>query len=273
MDPVRETPIDELRAGVRSVKTALTKTRANQVQAGSVKEPAKKLVRAYFDRQRPQLQLRPLDDETLSGLDTWFQELLELTQRASLRKRYGQILKSLESELDGIELAFVARPTGSIVDKEGRLDGKESRIVETLSALVLSAGMSYEQACRDLRDVNRCSYRGAAAELREALREALDELAPDAEVQAQSGFKLEKGQTKPTMKQKVRYILTCRGGTKSTSETPENAVAVIEERVGALARSVYRRSSLSTHVGTTRPEVLRIKAYVDVVLGELLEIA
>ena len=47
---------------------------------------------------------------------------------------------------------------------------------------------------------------------------------------------------------------------------------VVEERVGALARSVYTRSSLSTHVGTTKQEVQQVKAYVDVVLSELLEI-
>jgi hypothetical protein len=219
------------------------------------------------------LQSRPLDDETLSGLDTWFQDLLELTQRASLRKRYAQTLKALESELNGIEVAFVSRCAGYIVTDQGALDGKEHRIAQTLSALVPSAGLSYEQACRDLRDAHRRSYRGAAAELREALREALDHLAPDAQVQAQKSFKLDKGQTKPTMKQKVRYILTSRGGAKSASEAPENAVEVIEDRVGALARSVYARSSASTHVGTSRQEVLRVKAYVDVVLGELLEIA
>ena len=267
------TPVDELRAGVRTVKATLGKTSANQVQADSVKNAAKKLVREYFDHQRAQLQSRPLDDETLSGLDTWFQELLELTQRASLRKRYGETLKALESELNGIEVAFVSGCAGSVGSDQGTLDGKERRIADTLSALVPSAGLSYEQACCDLRDANRRSYRGAAAELREALREALDHLAPDQEVRKQQGFKLQKDRAKPTMKQKVRYILTSRGASKSAAELPENAVGVIEERVGALARSVYTRSSLSTHVGTSRQEVLRVKAYADVVLSELLEIA
>ncbi|MCF7982345.1 MAG: hypothetical protein K9K86_10195 [Pseudomonadales bacterium] len=54
---------------------------------------------------------------------------------------------------------------------------------------------------------------------------------------------------------------------------PRDTVQVIEERVGALARSVYTRSSISTHVGTTKQEVQQVKAYVDVVLSELLEIA
>lgn len=75
------------------------------------------------------------------------------------------------------------------------------------------------------------------------------------------------------MKQKVRYILKSRGKNKTVSEAPEKAVEIVEEMVGALARSVYSRSSLSTHVGTTKQEVQQVKAYVDVVLGELLEIA
>ncbi len=75
------------------------------------------------------------------------------------------------------------------------------------------------------------------------------------------------------MKQKMRYILRSRGKNKTVSEAPEKAVEIVEEMVGALARSVYNRSSLSTHVGTTKQEVQQVKAYVDVVLGELLEIA
>ena len=124
-----------------------------------------------------------------------------------------------------------------------------------------------------MRDNTRYSYRGVAAELREALREVLEYLAPDKIVTSQENFKLEKDQKKPTMKQKVQYILKSRGKNKSQIEAPENAVAVVEEKVGALARSVYNRSSASTHVCTSKQEVQQIKAYVDVVLGELLEIA
>ena len=69
-----------------------------------------------------------------------------------------------------------------------KLDGKEQRIVATLTGLIESAGRSYEQACLDLRDNAKCSYRGAAAELRETLREVLDHLAPDKEVISQNKY-------------------------------------------------------------------------------------
>ena len=108
--------------------------------------------------------------------------------------------------------------------------------------------------------------------LREALREVLDHLASDKDVTARPGFKLEADQKKPTMKQKVRFILASRGEGKTQTAPAENSTSLVEERVGALARSVYDRSSLSTHVGTTKQEVQQVKAYVDVVLTELLEI-
>ena len=56
------------------------------------------------------------------------------------------------------------------------------------------------------------------------------------------------------------------------SMPPENAAAAVEDSVGSLARSVYDQGSLSTHVATTRREVLTFKGYADAVLADLLEI-
>ena len=39
-----------------------------------------------------------------------------------------------------------------------------------------------------------------------------------------------------------------------------------------MARSLYDRGSLATHVVTTRKEVRQLKLYVDALLAELLEI-
>ena len=245
----------------------LSRVRARQVQAASIKNSSKELVNGFFDQARISFTAHGLDDESMAGLDKWMQELLTHTQKASLKSSYSRTLKSIDQELNGIEVALVAPQSGA-----KHLDGKEERIASTLSGLVATAGQSYTQACIDLRDDSRHSYRGAAAEMREALREVLDHLAPDKDVAAQSGFKLEADQKKPTMKQKVRFILASRGKGKSQTAPAENSTGVVEERVGALARSVYDRSSLSTHVGTTKQEVQQVKAYVDVVLTELLVI-
>lgn len=265
-------PVEQLRTGLNRVKSSLSRSRAKQVQAKSIIDGSKAVVQDYFNAKRTELSQLGLDDESLGGLDALMQELLRLTQRSSLKSRYEQTLKQINQELNGVEVASLS-PEESENAPGDSLDGKERRIAGTLDGLVSSAGISYRQACLDLRGPERLSYRGAASELREALREALDHLAPDADVSGQPGFKLEKDQTKPTMKQKVRYILRSRGKNKTVSDAPERAVVVVEEMVGALARSVYNRSSLSTHVGTTKQEVQQVKAYVDVVLTELLEIA
>jgi hypothetical protein len=148
----------------------------------------------------------------------------------------------------------------------------DNLIFESLQEICPTAALAYDQALKDLDSTQRSSYRGPATDLREALRETLDSLAPDAEIQALPGYKLEQDAKRPTMKQKVRYILKKRGVGAGQLATPESAVEGVETIVGGLVRSVYSRSSASTHVSTDRPEVLRIHAWVRLVLCELLEI-
>jgi len=116
------------------------------------------------------------------------------------------------------------------------------------------------------------SYRGTACELREILRELLDHLAPDEGVMKAPGFKLEKDQKSPTMKQKARYILRSRRVPDNAAGTPENSISTIEDLVASLVRATHVRASISVHVASERDEVFRIKNYVDVVLRELLQI-
>jgi hypothetical protein len=116
------------------------------------------------------------------------------------------------------------------------------------------------------------SYRGTATEFRECLRETLDHLAPDSNVADQTWYRPEDGQKKPTMKQKVRYILTSRGRDKTQRESAEKMMGLIEELSGEVARAIYNRASLATHVQQSRSEVQKIKRYVDTVLFDLLEL-
>jgi len=148
----------------------------------------------------------------------------------------------------------------------------ETIIYETLLKLVPTAALSYKQALLDLAEENRISFRGVATEFREALRETLDHLAPDKDVMVQQNFKLEKDKKTPTMKQKVRFILRMRELPDNAIKPPEDAVEIVEERIASFARSVYERSSISTHVATQKGEVLQVKKYVSTVLAELLGI-
>ena len=65
---------------------------------------------------------------------------------------------------------------------------------------------------------DRISYKGTIAELREILREVLDYLAPDKEVIATPGFKLEKDRFTPTMKQRVRHVLRSRKKSEASTD-------------------------------------------------------
>jgi hypothetical protein len=132
--------------------------------------------------------------------------------------------------------------------------------------------LSYQQVLRDLADPDRITFRGPAAELRECLREVLDHLAPDVEVEKSPGFAFEDKQTKPTMKQKVRFILKARDVGKTSMETPEKAVETVETTVALLARSVHRLGSVATHVAQERQTVVQLKRYVDSVLLHMLEL-
>jgi hypothetical protein len=122
-----------------------------------------------------------------------------------------------------------------------------------------------------LESFERLSWRGPAADLREALRETLDYLAPDSEVESSVGYKQEPNVQGPTMKQKVRFILKNRGLSKALSSPAESATASVDEALGTFVRSVYARSSVSTHTPTDRMEVQRVLDLVRVVLAELLE--
>jgi hypothetical protein len=264
---------DGLRDSIKKLRTLLGQSTTKQVAAKGVKKAARTVVLEYFDKHRPKLVVAGLQEQDLSDLDSTLQDLLELSRKNALRATYVKTVKNAEKAANAIESLLLLKRACAASSPAIKLNDRERGFVDTLHALVPTAALSYEQACLDLSCSNRKSYRGAATELRESLRELLDHLAPDKEVMNQPSFNLEKNQTKPTMKQKTRFILRSRGKNKSVYDAPESAVGVIEDSVCSLARAVYNRSSLSTHMATTLKEVKQIKAYVDIVLSELLELS
>src|ERR1700681_2095065 len=146
----------------------------------------------------------------------------------------------------------------------------ERRILTTLEQMLPPTALSYEQVLQDIASGKRVSWRGTGTELREVLREVIDHLAPDADVMAAPNFKLERPLTRPTQRQKVRFILKARHRAVGVAEA---AVETVEEGIATLARSAYQRGSATTHASTDAAEVKRWKKYVDALLVELLEIA
>ena len=223
----------------------------------------------YFNDIRPLLLGHSLNEENCKDVDAKMQELITLCHKHGSVVKYKDLLRSLKKYLISIDTQLVSfSPTN---DSEFQTE-VDTRIILTLRALLPSAALSYEQALSDLQQPTRLSWRGPATDLREALREALDHLAPDADVTASTGYKQLPETNGPTMKQKVRYIMRNRGVTKAHSAPAEDASELIDEVIGRFVRSVYTRSSVSTHTPTDKDEVLQVLNFVRVVLSELLEV-
>jgi hypothetical protein len=231
-------------------------------------------VQYYFRQARPTLLSVGFSEESLGEIDFEMQEVLRLSNSNNRKAYYVDHLKRIETQRTALDTKREILLSRSVSHSPATTVRTivEQAILTTLHQVVPTAAMSYEQGCRDLGDSSRISFRGVAGEFRECLREVLDHLAPDKEVLAQQGFKLEEGQKKPTMKQKARFILRARGQPSTAVKVPEDAVSTVEDRFAGLARSVYERSSISSHVTTSKGEVVQIKMYVDTVLAELLEI-
>jgi hypothetical protein len=260
---------------LRRLQEAIGASAAINVNSEGTRLLARELVQGYFRDLRPELERLSLAADYLAVLDSAAQRLLELANGRNSKAYYLRVVRDLNRARPAIEAEHELRvgiagpPRAAQTAPE---TGLEAAIHRTLLALVPTAALSYQQALIDLRSTTRISFRGTAFELREALREVLDHLAPDAEVAKSEGFALEKDRLRPTMKQKAVFLLRSRGKPKSALGAPRDALERIEGSTGSLARSVYDRGSLTGHVASTRGEVLELKLYVESVLAELLEI-
>jgi hypothetical protein len=256
--------------------SALSRSKATNVNAAALRRAARNLVQSYFGEARIALQRLGTSEEHLHDFDVEMQRLIGLSTGLNSRVSYQKTLRALKSRRKQIETglefligAEVQTTATTAPLASGRI---EAAILKTLQTMLPNAAKSYEQVLVDLQEKSRKSYRGTAAELREAVRELLDHLAPDSEVMKAPGFKLEEGLDGPSMKQKVRFILRARRSTDPARQTAENAVQHLDDNIASLGRSVYTRGSVDVHTGRSREEILNFKMYADAVLGELLEI-
>jgi len=263
--------IRSLQSAVKAARLAVAETDAPRVARESTKKAVRLLVNGYFREQRPVLASKDVPEESLAAVDADVQGLLRLTQGRASKQAYLARLAHLRAQLNRIEVDAIST-TGQPAFSRLHADVRDERILATLDQMCPPAAASYRQGLTDLGDSSRLSWRGTATEFRESLREVLDHLAPDDKVRAQPGFRLEPKRDGPTMAQKTRFILASRGLSRTASRPAEDAVDVVEERVGSFVRSVYSRSARSTHGEPTHDEVQRIRSYVQVALGELLAV-
>jgi hypothetical protein len=251
------------------VRKELRAIKSSQVFSKIIREHLHRIASGYFSVVRPSLSAIEGISEELDQGDILFQELLSLSRKSPSKNKCLQLIKDAKALLVRLEGKAVSGATKIAL---GTRTASDSLIIDSLKEICPSAALAYEQALVDLESQDRLSYRGPATDLRESLRETLDTLAPDSDIEGTPGYKLEVDAKRPTMKQKVRYVLRNRGVGAGQLAAPDSAVQGIEEIVGGLVRSVYTRSSVSTHVATQRPEVLRVHAWVRLVLCELLEL-
>jgi len=259
--------VTSLIADVEKERTALNRVKNPQLHSAKARASLRGIVERYFNDVRPSID-EATAPQHVEGVDTAMQALLAMCHKKGSVQKYKDLLRQAKSHLIHLDSGIVA---GAGRQNSDDRNDQDIRIVTTLRVLLPGAALSYEQALLDLSAGDRLSWRGPATDLREALRETLDHLAPDADIQVSPGYKQEPNTNGPTMKQKVRYILRNRGQSRATAATTEDATAAIDEALGTFVRSVYTRSSASTHTPTDSREVMRLRDLVRVVLGELLE--
>jgi len=257
---------------IDAFSAVLSRYKARNVNASSERHEARDIVLEYFREVKPGLQRLGVTGEAVTGLESEMQRLIGLAAGKNGKPSYQKVLRNIRGKRKEIEtgLEFLIGPAAPAPQLE--IGGTEAAILSTLHTMLPSAAKSYEQVLLDIRDIGRVSYRGTAADLREVVREVLDHLAPDEVLMNSADFRLEQGQSGPTMKQKVRFILRARRAGDSTRQTAENSVQHLDENVASLGRAVYTRGATDVHTARPREEVLNFKGYADAVLGELLEI-
>ena len=255
-----------------ALQGAIRRSKAVNVNTKALRDDAKAVVQQYFRAARPDLRAIGISDDGLASLDAEAQTLLGLANGPNAKKSYISTLLRMRNAAATVEVERELRLGEQRVVSRTAPNAIEGAILRTLTDLAPSAAAPYQQALIDLSQADRVSYRGPAHELREALREALDRLAPDSDVEQAEWYSLEKDRTKPTQRQKMRYILTSRGLSARARKTPEDTVGLVDELTASVARGSYERTSVAAHVGFSKPEVLQLKMYVDTILAEILEI-
>ena len=267
--------IPELLSQLKGLASAIRRSRAINVNSKKIKEAAIAAGNHYFKECRAEAYRILADQNALAEMDEDWQQLIRLAHSNNAKISYLSLLKRLLKKATDLTVAthMSVPSTSAVSDTTISYSEAEDILLSTLDQLIPSAAQSYRQGLQDLRFTEeRLSYRGTACQVREALREILDHLAPDANVSKQPWFKQERDCNGPTMKQKVRYILTSRSKSKAERTSAEKSVDLIDGLCGEVARAVYSRASLSTHVQTTKHEVAQMKRYLDAVLFDILEI-
>lgn len=251
------------------VSRRIRKIQALHVNRAEDKDAVRSFVKSYFGELRVQFSGQH-EDAALAELDAQMQNLLRLAQNRTTPSDFKKCLLEIRHSVDALELQSV-QPVAKPAVKPP-IGDHHARLIASLHSVKPSAALAFEQGLIDLHQTDRKSWRGTTVEFREALRETLDALAPDDAVTSQPGYKQEPDTKGPTMKQKAIFIMRARRPKDPQVKAFGDAIDVVEELIGKFVRSVYTRSSVAVHVADSKEEAKKVRDYVALVLGELLEV-
>lgn len=275
MDPDQDAAWDALVASIGALH--IESQSATAPPEAAALEHGKSIARHYFREVRPQLRLLAVESRVLGELDHGLEGLFSFPDDHPDPESFAKALDSLADLIAKVSLAREYRLSDESFEQAAprlsAITDHEERIITTMESLVPSAAKAFLQAILDSADTTRVSYRGPANEFREALREVLDYLAPDADVMAQPGFECEAEEELPTRRQKVRYILKARKLTRPAARIPEYLVEQMDTKAAGIAATTYTLANVAAHIETERIELLRMRRYADLVLSELLEVS
>jgi hypothetical protein len=233
------TALERLSKGVTKLTSVVESVRSKLVPAEKVGGIAHSIANTYFGSIHGALQTVQHRANLAEEIEFVVSAILQLSNEPREKRAYLDQVKELRPYLQEAMIDVMkARGVRRLV-----LSDTERGILATLEKMLPTTASSYEQVLHDIAAGKRVSWRGTGSELREALREVMDHLAPDREVMAAPGFKLEDDLKRPTQKQKVRFILKAR---RRAASVAEDSVDRVEEGVASLARSTYQRGSATT---------------------------
>ena len=255
-------------ASLDDLRTKLKKVNGGQIFSGKLKGELGALGTEYFSSYRPAALAAGVSAEEMKPVDAIFSAMRAASYVNPSKAKCDGLCKSAKAALIKLEsVGMVQAPVAG-----AKISESDKLIVSSLREVCPSAAAAYEQALRDLQGGERLSWRGPATDMREALRETLDALAPDEDVSAEPSFKLEQGTHRPSMRQKAKYILKERGLVGNQINVSDTTIGHVEDAVSAITRSVYVRSNVSTHTPTSRDEVARLHGWVRLVMCDLLSL-
>jgi hypothetical protein len=259
---------------LRRVLARLKGPKKSRIISVGERRGLRSVVAAWFSEYRDGFAQAFGEEERILRMDGMMQAVLKLASKESARVTIVRMIsKSLDYFTENL-LVALSRAYWSRAP-ERTPAGRDGETGKRLKQLDPDLADGYEQAVIDIEEIDRLSYRGPAAELREVLTGVLHQLAPNEEVEKTDWYKEARKsgarrEPTPTRAERTKFILRSRGKGSAVTESDESFMTSVEERLASVVNAAYKRGSAATHGGTERDELLNLLPYVNALLRELL---